>query len=72
MVAGPGHPCLGTVGYVPRRASKSALRSPLGHSIVDLLLVRAKRVDYFVFTFVLATPRTRPIRATPSLPALCV
>ena len=36
MVAGPRHPCLGTVGYVPRRASKSALRSPLRHIIVEL------------------------------------
>ena len=36
MVAGPGHPCLGTVGYVPCRASKSALWSPLRHIIVEL------------------------------------
>ena len=59
MVAGPGHPCLGTVGYVPCRASKSALWSPLRHIIVELKCpCETSRLLRVYLRTVLATPRT--------------
>ena len=70
MVASPGHPCLDTVGYIPRRASKSALRSPLRHIIVDLkctpcLCETSRSLCVYFCAGHPTHARTRPMRATP-------